>query len=54
MPCEGIFADIRREKLEIIDENTPRMKHIFKAYEIYKNQFQDETRFDSLLCRALT
>ena len=42
MPCEGIFADIRREKVEIIDENTPGMTLIFDTYEKYKNQFQDE------------
>ena len=42
MPCEGIFADIRKEEVEVVDENTPGMKHILEAYEKYKNQFQDE------------
>ena len=39
IPCEGIYADIGKEEVEVVDENTPEMKHIFEAYEKYKNQF---------------
>ena len=45
IPCEGIFADIRKEKVEDVDEKTPGMKHIFQAYEKYKNEFQDQITY---------
>ena len=43
IPCEGIFADIRKEELDIIDETTPGMEKILIAYENYKNQFIKKT-----------
>ena len=45
MQCEGIFADIRKEEVDVVDENTPGMKDIFEAYEKYKNQFQEDITY---------
>ena len=43
MPCEGIFADIRKEEVDIVDELTPGMADIIRAYENFKNQFINKT-----------
>ena len=43
IPCEGIYADIRKKEVDIVDETTPGMEEIFKAYEKYKNQFSNIT-----------
>ena len=45
MPCEGLYADITKEDIDYIDEHTPGMKLIFEAYEKYKNQFLNITKF---------
>ena len=39
IPCEGIFADIRKEDVQIVDDFTKGMKDILVAYEKYKNLF---------------
>ena len=44
-PCEGIYADITKEEVEFIDEYSTGMKEIFEAYENFKNQFLDVTKF---------
>ena len=45
IPCEGVYADITQEKVDIIDINTPGIKKIMEAYENYKNQFIEEMPF---------
>ena len=42
-PCEGVYADIRREDGEIVDETIPGMEDVLAAYEKYKNQFQNDS-----------
>ena len=44
-PCEGVYADITHENLDIIDINTPGLKNVMEAYENYKNQFLKELPF---------
>ena len=35
----ALFSDIWKEDVEVVTENTQGMEEIFKAYELYKNQF---------------
>ena len=45
IPCEGLYADIIKDKVDIIDDNTPGMNDIIEVYEYYKNQFFKDIRF---------
>ena len=45
VPCEGIFSDVWKEDSTEIDENTDRMRHIFKSYETFKNNFSQEISY---------
>ena len=38
-PCQGVYASIWKEELEIVTENSEGMKWIFDAYNEYKNMF---------------
>ena len=49
IPCEGIYATIKKEEVQTVDEKTPGMKKLFEAYERYKNQFMNETIYPSAL-----
>ena len=42
IPCEGVYADIRKEPGQIVDVFTPGMWLLMEAYEKYKNQFYDD------------
>ena len=48
-PCEGIYADIRKEPVKIVDKDTPGMKDLFIAYENYKNQYLEEPIYPKAL-----
>ena len=49
IPCEGIYATIKKDEVEIIDSKTPGMEKLYEAYEKYKNQFMNETIYPSAL-----
>ena len=38
-----MYADIRRDKVEIVDDFTKGMRDILDSYEHYKNQFFNGT-----------
>ena len=45
IPCDGVYADIRKEDVKLVDEDTPGMEKLFQAYEKYKNQGRDEIEY---------
>ena len=48
-PCEGIYADIMKENVKVVDKYTPGMKNLVEAYEKYKNLFLDDIEYPPAL-----
>ena len=46
IPCEGIYADIRKEPGDFLNEYSPGMKKIIEAYDKYKNQFSSDKAYE--------
>ena len=53
IPCEGLYATLKKEEVDNVDEKTPGMEEIFEAYEKYKNQFMNDTIYPSALTGTL-
>ena len=49
IPCEGIYATIKKKEVQTVDEKTPGMEKLLEAYERYKNQYKNATIYPSAL-----
>ena len=45
-PCQGIFADVDKDKNTKLTDDNEVMKQVLKEYEIYKNGFNNSWQYE--------
>ena len=45
-PCQGIFADVDKDKNTKLTDDNEVMKQVLKKYEIYKNGFNNSWQYE--------
>ena len=45
-PCQGIFADVDKDKNTKLTDDNEVMKQVLEEYEIYKNGFNNSWQYE--------